>query len=109
MYQYAYTLNIGHLLIFLSIDIRPVLTFLTNIPDPWYNNGTLGIQWSYNEETSSSCRLLTPSLLREEYCVSNRVRFTNLPDGRYTLYVEGQDQAGNTVQDSVQWIVGKHW
>lgn len=96
-------------LLFLSTDIRPVLTILTNIPDPWYNNGTVEVQWSYNEETSSSCWLLTPSVLREEYCVSNQVRFTNLQDGRYTLYIEGRDRAGNTIQDSVQWIVGKHW
>ena len=91
----------------ISTDIRPILTFSTNISDPWYNNGTVEVAWSYNEESSSTCRLLTPSLLREEYCVSNQVRFTNLPDGRYTLYIEGQDRAGNTIQESVQWTVGK--
>ena len=91
----------------MSADILPVLTFSTNISDPWYNNGTVEIQWSYNEESSSTCRLLSPALLQEVNCGSDQVRFSNLPDGVYTLYIEGQDRAGNTIQESVRWTVGK--
>ena len=76
----------------------------------------MDIQWSYNEETMSSCRLLSPSRLQEYNCRSNQVSFNNLPDGRYTLYIEGQDRAGNIIQDSVRWTAGKfqlgclsHW
>ena len=95
------------IVLYAPADILPVLTFSTNISDPWYNNGTVEIWWTYNEETSSSCQLLSPSLLQEFNCRFDQVRFSNLPDGRYTLYIEGQDNAGNIIQESVRWIAGK--
>ena len=78
------------------------------ISNPWYNNGTLELSWTYNEEATSRCQLLTSVYLLVVNCSSERVFFSDLQPGVYRLYIQAEDRAGNVAQEVVvQWTVGK--
>ena len=86
----------------------PVLTFTRTISNPWYNNGTLELSWTYDEEATSRCQLLTSIYLLAVNCSSRRVFFSDLQPGIYRLYIQAEDGAGNVAQEVVvQWTVGK--
>lgn len=86
----------------------PILTFSSPIDNPWFNNGSLELSWTYNEEAFSRCQLLTSVYLLIVNCSSNKVSFSNLQPGSYTLYIQAEDKAGNSAQEViVTWSVGE--
>ena len=92
-----------------AIDISPpILTFSNPIDNPWFNNGSLELSWTYNKEASSRCQLLTSVHLLIVNCSKNNVVFSSLQPGSYTLYIQAEDTAGNNAQEViVTWIVGE--
>lgn len=86
----------------------PILTFLSPIDNPWFNNGTLELSWTYNEEAVSRCQLLTSVYLLVVNCSNNSVYFGSLQPGLYMLYIQAEDRAGNSAQEViVRWTVGE--
>ena len=86
----------------------PILTFTSTISNPWYNNGTLELSWTYDEEATSRCQLLTSVYLLVVNCSSRRVFFNDLQPGIYRLYIQAEDRTGNVAQEVVvRWTVGK--
>ena len=86
----------------------PILTFSSPIDNPWFNNGSFELSWTYNKEAFSHCQLLTSVYLLVVNCSSNRVVFSNLQPGSYTLYIQAEDTAGNSAQEViVAWTVGE--
>ena len=93
---------------FSIIDVfPPVLTFSNPVDNPWYNNGTVELSWTYNEEASSRCQLLTSSYLLVINCSNRSIFLSDLEQGQYTLYIQAEDTAGNIAQEVVvRWTVG---
>ena len=86
----------------------PILTFTRSVSNPWYNNGTVELSWTYNEEASSRCQLLTSVYLLVVNCSNRSVFFNNLQPGMYTLYIQAEDTVGNVAREViVPWTVGK--
>ncbi len=82
----------------------PILTLVNNL---FFSNANITISWRYDEETSSSCTLQTPTDLFVIIC-NESVSLTGLREGIHTLYIVGTDLAGNvarTVRKS--WTVGR--
>ena len=106
MVSICYSINASKSLLFIThiTDVSlPILTFTRSVSTPWYNNGTVELSWTYNEDVSSRCQLLTPDYLLVVNCSNRSVFFNNLQPGMYTLYIQPEDTAGNV---KVQWIVG---
>ncbi|KAL3876028.1 hypothetical protein ACJMK2_033915 [Sinanodonta woodiana] len=77
----------------------PVLTFSVN---PLISNGSITIQWHFNERATARCWAYGPTLIESAGCNGSWTG-SSLREGQYTIYIEGRDLAGN-IANPVQHI-----
>ena len=87
-----------------SGDITP--PHLQFIHNPTVTNANVTISWSFDEEVTTKCTLQTPSSVSVPSC-NNTWSGLDLPEGYYTLFIQGTDIEQNAAEPVRHtWRVG---
>ena len=89
-------------------DVTPPTLQFDGVPQ--FSTENINISWTYNEKATSFCTFQTSTTVMPVDCSNDRVMFTNLIEGFYSLYVQGTDLSNNTAAPvRVSWSVGKYF